>query len=110
MACKTRTRKAQQQRAPLSAPPSALHGQLVRPDWSRILRGHSLATAKHSTGPLSVAVYDRDPRVRPWEGPRSPARGTVDTPDCAPAEQIQLRSGSHQELALEESHIIDQYL
>ena len=32
------------------------------------------------------------------------------TPPTAPAEQIQLRSGSHQELALEEVHIIDQYL
>jgi len=32
------------------------------------------------------------------------------TPPTAPAEQIQLRSGSHQELALEEFHIIDQYL
>jgi hypothetical protein len=34
----------------------------------------------------------------------------LSTPPTAPAEQIQLRSGSHQELALEESHIIDQYL
>ena len=34
----------------------------------------------------------------------------LSTPPTAPAEQIQLRSGSHQELALEEMHIIDQYL
>ena len=34
----------------------------------------------------------------------------LSTPPTAPAEQIQLRSGSHQELALEEFHIIDQYL
>ena len=34
----------------------------------------------------------------------------LSTPPTAPAEQIQLRSGSHQKLALEESHIIDQYL
>lgn len=34
----------------------------------------------------------------------------LSTPPTAPAEQVQLRSGSHQELALEESHIIDQYL
>ena len=34
----------------------------------------------------------------------------LSTPPTAPAEQIQLRSGSHQELALEELHIIDQYL
>lgn len=34
----------------------------------------------------------------------------LSTPPTAPAEQIQLRSGSHQELALEESHIINQYL
>ena len=34
----------------------------------------------------------------------------LSTPPTAPAEHIQLRSGSHQELALEESHIIDQYL
>lgn len=34
----------------------------------------------------------------------------LSTPPTAPAEHIQLRSGSHQELALEESRIIDQYL
>lgn len=34
----------------------------------------------------------------------------LSTSPTAPAEQIQLRSGSHQELALEELHIIDQYL
>lgn len=34
----------------------------------------------------------------------------LSTSPTAPAEQIQLRSGSHQKLALEESHIIDQYL
>jgi hypothetical protein len=34
----------------------------------------------------------------------------LSTSPTAPAEQIQLRSGSHQELALEEFHIIDQYL
>jgi len=34
----------------------------------------------------------------------------LSTPPTAPAEQIQLRSGSHQKLALEELHIIDQYL
>ncbi|MCX6085612.1 MAG: hypothetical protein NTX94_04135, partial [Caldiserica bacterium] len=32
----------------------------------------------------------------------------LSTPPTAPAGQIQLRSGSHQELALEEFHIIDQ--
>jgi hypothetical protein len=34
----------------------------------------------------------------------------LSTPPTAPAEQMQLRSGSHQELALEESRIIGQYL
>ena len=34
----------------------------------------------------------------------------LSTSPTAPAEQIQLRSGSHQELALEELHLINQYL
>jgi hypothetical protein len=34
----------------------------------------------------------------------------LSTSPTAPAEELQLRSGSHQKLALEELHIIDQYL